>query len=101
MTTTPNKPCETSADCLHPTCRHCQKLLRTSFQLLEDHPGTVQGTLGLTVCSKHRNKGNPDTLTDQELAYLKDHHPHAYAFHARRRRNHIPPMGLKLTGEYQ
>lgn len=93
------KPCAASEDCLHTTCRSCGAPVRSSWQQLEDHPGTIKGFTSTRLCKKHHNRGKTNVLSDSEMAWLRTAHPHAYAFHQDRRDRGIPVEGLKLKGE--
>ena len=102
MTNTPlvtKSPCETSEECLHTTCKVCGFPLRSTGHRAEDHQGTIMGHPTFRLCRLHGRHGNADVLTEDELAWMKTTHPHAYQFHKNRRDRGIPPHGIKLKGD--
>ena len=116
MTVDIRRPCDTSPECQHRLCHVCEKRIRLSDQLKNEHEGAVEGWVRDRLCLRCKIEGHksihdtpqpepepePDVLKDERYMILQDHqmermaheHPSQYAWHiARRRKLSIPLPG--------
>ena len=107
--------CDSDPNCFHRACHVCEKRIRSSGQLNDEHEGAVEGWVRDRLCLRCKIEGHPSIhdlpqpepepesevladerhklLSDDELLHIMFEHPVQFTWHAERRKR------LKL-GEY-